>query len=190
MKLLPLDSTALIELVAGWLARPEIHQWLDFGSGRQMITPALLKVMQQQDTHFLRAYTGEDDEVPIGIVCFNSVNRAFRTATLWGINGETQFHCRGYATYAGSRFLTLGFEELGLHAINTWAVEHNPSVRILQRLNFRYIGRQRRCHYIDGRVYDRLFFDLLANEHHELKPPRLRRAAQRSSAARATGPEP
>ena len=27
------------------------------------------------------------------------------------------------------------------------------------------MGRQRRCHWIEGRVYDRLWFDLLASEH-------------------------
>ena len=31
-------------------------------------------------------------------------------------------------------------------------------------LGFRYIGRQRQCHVIDGRAYDRLLFDLLAEE--------------------------
>jgi RimJ/RimL family protein N-acetyltransferase len=61
--------------------------------------------------------------------------------------------------------LTLGFRELGLQAIQTWIVEHNPSVRVAERVRFRPIGRQRRCHYIDGIPYDRLWFDLLASEH-------------------------
>ena len=51
---------------------------------------------------------------------------------------------------------------------HTWVVEGNPSVRALERLNFRYIGRQRQCHYTDGRSYDRLWFDLLASEHKDL----------------------
>jgi len=45
MKLLPLDTPKLIELVAAWLARKENYQWLDFGNGRQILTPALLKIM-------------------------------------------------------------------------------------------------------------------------------------------------
>jgi RimJ/RimL family protein N-acetyltransferase len=47
-------------------------------------------------------------------------------------------------------------------------VDHNPSLRTIERLGFRFIGRQRQCHYIDGRLYDRLLFDLLASEHREL----------------------
>jgi hypothetical protein len=35
MKLLPLDRPEFLELVAGWLARKENYQWLDFGNGRR-----------------------------------------------------------------------------------------------------------------------------------------------------------
>ena len=71
--------------------------------------------------------------------------------------------------------MTLAFGDLGLHTINTWAVEHNQSVRVIERLGFRFIGRQRQCHYIDGRLYDRLLFDLLASEHRELDEARRHR---------------
>lgn len=171
MKLLPLDSTELLELAAGWLARPENDQWLDFGNGRQVITPVLLKMMSQNETHFIRAFTGSDDKEPIGLCGLNNVNRTFGTASLWGLTGSKSFRNRGYATFAGSKFLTLAFNELDLYAINAWAVAHNPSIRILERLNFRYIGRQRMCHRIHGKRYDRLLFDLLVTEHRERELP-------------------
>jgi len=164
MKLLPLDKPELLELAASWLARKENHQWLDFGNGRPLFTPALLKIMAQRDTHFLRAYTSDRDDVPIGILGLNSVDRVFKIATFWGTSGDKSFRNRGYSTLASMKFLALAFRELGLHAINTWAVDHNPSIRIIERLGFRYIGRQRQCHYIDGRLCDRLMFDLLASE--------------------------
>jgi RimJ/RimL family protein N-acetyltransferase len=176
VKLLPLDTPDRIALVARWLARKENYQWLDFGGGRQVVTPALLKIMTQRESHFMRVYTTDENEEPIGIAGLNSVDRTSRTATLWGATGEKSFRSRGYATFAGSKFLTLAFRELGLHAINTWVVEHNPSLRLVQRLGFRLVGRQRQCHYIDGRVYDRLFFDLLASEHRELEVERPRRS--------------
>jgi len=47
-------------------------------------------------------------------------------------------------------------------------VVHNPSVEIGHRLQLHLIGRQRQCHYLDGRTYDRLWFDILASEHQEL----------------------
>src|ERR1043166_1335687 len=165
MKLLPLATSEILDLVAGWLAQKENYQWLDFGNGRQIVTPALLKIMAQRDTHFLRAYSGDRDDRPIGIVGLNSVDRVFKTGTLWAVAGEKSFSNRGYVSLASSKFLTLAFRDLGLHVVNTWIVDRNPSVRSLERLNFRFIGRQRQCHTIDGRPYDRLLFDLLGSEH-------------------------
>ncbi len=172
MKLLPMNGPELFDLVAGWLAGRENHQWLDFGNGRQPVTPALLKIMAQRETHFLRVYTSDRDDLAIGILGLNSIDRTFKTATFWGISGEKSFSNRGYSTFASSKFLTLAFRDLGLNAVNTWAVEHNPSLRTIERLGFRFIGRQRQCHYIDGRPYDRLMFDLLASEHRELADDR------------------
>ncbi len=167
MTLKPLDSVAVIELVAGWLAQKDNHQWLDFGSGRQVPTAAGLKIMTQMQTHVLRVFTADEDDHPIGVVGLNNVDRGFRTATLWAVLGDRSYARRGYATRAVSQMLTLAFQELGLHAVNTWVVEHNPSIGVAERANFRFIGRQRECHYIDGQPFDRLLFDILASEHKE-----------------------
>jgi len=183
MKLLALDRPEFFELVAGWLARKENRQWLDFGNGRQPITPTLLKIMAQRETHFMRVYTSDRDDVPVGILGLNSIDLTFKTATFWGASGDKSFCNRGYSNFGSSKFLTLGFRDLGLHAINTWAVEHNPSVRIIERLGFRFVGRQRQCHCIEGRLYDRLLFDLLASEYEELDEARWQRIEKSPRAA-------
>lgn len=166
MKLRPIDSPELIELVAGWLSQKENGQWLDFG-GRP-ITPELVKVMAQREANVLRVFTADDDETPIGVVGFHNVDRQFKTATIWVVLGDKSYARRGYTTRAVSRMLTLGFHELGLAAVNSWGVEGNPSIQIARRLNFRLIGRLRQSHYIDGRPYDRVWLDILASEHKEL----------------------
>ena len=181
MQFLPLDTPELIERVAGWLAMKENWQWFDFGDGRQTMTPAMLKIMTMRETHFLRVYTGDDDRTPLGLAGFSNVNRAFGTATLWGVSGAKSFRYRGYANLAAPDFLTLGFRELNLHVINTWIVENNPSRRLLERMNFRFAGRQRQCHCIDGRRYDRLWYDLLASEHRENVRPLQTEVATRQT---------
>jgi hypothetical protein len=95
MKLYLLDTPELLQLVAGWLAQKENHQWLDFGNGRQIVTPALLKIMVQRETYFLRAFTSDRHDIPIGIVGLNSVDRTFKTAMFWGAVGEKSFRNRG-----------------------------------------------------------------------------------------------
>lgn len=164
MQLKPLDSPELIQTVAGWLSQPENYQWLQFGDGRQILTPQLLKIMTLRDTNVLRVYTA-DDGTPLGVVGLDEVNRNFKTARIWVVAGDKSFRARGFATHAASEMLTLAFQDLGLHVVNTWIVEDNPSVRVAERLNFKFIGRQRQCHYMDGRVCDRLLFDILASEH-------------------------
>jgi RimJ/RimL family protein N-acetyltransferase len=178
MKLVPLYAPKVLELAAGWLAQKENYQWLDFGNGTRIISPTLLKVMVQRETHYLRAYTSNRADTPIGLVGLNSINSEFKTATFWGLSGDKSFANRGYSTYASSRLMSIAFGELGLVSVNTWAVEHNPSIRTIERLGFRRVGRQRRCHWIDERPYDRLLFDLLAEEHREIGVPRAQRSAQ------------
>ena len=196
MKLLPLDNPDILALVAHWLAQKENHQWLDFGNGRRIVTPALLKIMAQRPAHFMRAYTSDRDDTPIGICGLSSVDLTFRSATLWGAQGDQRFRNRGLGTLAAAKVLTLGFRDLGLRTINTWVAEGNPSLRLIQRLNFRFIGRQRSCHLIDGLAVDRLLFDLLASEHEctegDYRPRRKRLPVQAaaSDSIKVRGPCP
>ena len=168
MTLRPLSSFADFELAAAWLQRKENYQWLDFGSSRQGITPTLLRIMVQREANFLRLYTSDADDTPIGIVALSNIDRNMRTGTFWIVAGDQSFRSRGRGRIAASRFLALAFRDLGLHTVNTWIVEHNVSRRGAEQLGFRFIGRQRQCHFIDGQPYDRLLFDLLASELREI----------------------
>ena len=95
------------------------------------------------------------------------MDRHFKTASIWAVLGNKRYG--GCTREAVSKMLTFGFTELGLHVVNAWTVEINiPAQRVLEALHFKYIGRQRQCHYIDGRPYDRLLFDLLATEHQDV----------------------
>jgi len=167
MKLLPLDSPQLIELVAGWLGREENSKWLDFGHGVHVLSPLALKIMTQRDRHVLRAYTPDESDLPIGLVALSNVDRGSKTAnSLWAVIGRK--HSWALARRAASKLLTLAFTELGLEVVGAWVVENHWSARrALEQLNFHYIGRQRRCHWIDGRPYDRLLYDLVATDHRE-----------------------
>lgn len=177
MRLLPLDTPERVALAAGWLAQKENYQWLDFGNGGEAISPLLLKIMAQRDTHFLRLYTSPLDDRPLGIAGLNSVDRRLRTAVFWGAAGEKSFRSRGWGTLAGSKFLTLAFRELRLNVIQTWVAEGNPSQRLVERLGFRFVGRQRSSHAVGGRPCDRLLYDLLAAEHREIESLPLRATA-------------
>jgi RimJ/RimL family protein N-acetyltransferase len=166
MRLKSLDAPDLASAGA-WLGDEQNTRWLDFGGGTQGLTAAALRMMTQRALHVLRVFTAEDG-ASIGLVALSNVCPRFGTATLWYVLGEKGYAGRGYTTRAVAAMLTMGFQTLGLRAVNAWAVETNaPSVRILVHNRFRPIGRQRRCHVVDGQVCDRLLFDLLASEHGE-----------------------
>jgi RimJ/RimL family protein N-acetyltransferase len=167
MQLKPLDSPDLLRLVTGWLNEKDNAQWLDFGDGRQQVSVEWLKIALQRGTYVLRVFTSDVDDLPIGVVGLANIHRHFKTANFWVVLGDRAFAGQGYASRAGIEMLTLAFGELGLHSVHTWIVEHNPSVRVARNMNFKPIGRQRQCHYIDGRAYDRLWFDVLASDHEE-----------------------
>jgi RimJ/RimL family protein N-acetyltransferase len=177
-KLLPIDTAQRLDLAARWFADESNYQWFDFGGGRQIITLPALQMMLQRPTNYIRLHTDELGR-PIGIAALTDVNRHLRTATFWGITGEKSFRSRGYATLSGSLLLTHAFGELGLNAVNTWLVDTNPSRKVLERLNFRYVGRMRQCHMLGGQMHDRLFYDILASEHRELRPDEVQRFTER-----------
>jgi len=170
MELKPLNDPALIETIADWLSQKENYQWVDYGNGRQILGAASLRMMAQRDIHLLRAFTADDSDEVIGVAGLSNIDRTFKTALVsLCVLGDKRYAGQGYGTRALSRVIGLGFKELGLESMTGWVVENNTaSLRMVERNNFRPIGRQRRCHYIDGRPYDRLLFDLLACEHKEL----------------------
>jgi RimJ/RimL family protein N-acetyltransferase len=176
--LIPPESPELIELVARWLARKENYQWLDFGEGRQLASREWLKTAMQRQTTVLRVFTSDREYLPIGVAGLTNVNTHFGTAGAWVVLGEKTFARQGYATRALSRLLTHGFNDLNLRSIYTWVVEHNVSLEVVRRVGFKPIGRQRQSHVIDGRAYDRLWFDLLAGEHKEIADERRESTAR------------
>jgi RimJ/RimL family protein N-acetyltransferase len=153
------------ELIGSWLSTKENYQWLDFGGMSQALSAVSIRLMNQSNKHYLRVFTPDEADLPIGLAALSDIHRDFRTARLWYVLGDKQHAGKGYATRAVSALLKLGFGELGLKSISAWAVEANkPSVAVLRKNRFREIGNQRQCHYIDGRCHDRLLFDLLASE--------------------------
>jgi RimJ/RimL family protein N-acetyltransferase len=164
MNLLPLDDPGRLGLAHRWLTAPANRQWLCFGDSPEPLSLAALKVMTQRRQHVLRAFTDEGGR-PVGVVALGDIQRQSQSATIWCVLGDKSVAGRGYGTEAMRQGLALGFFELGLASVNTWVVDANtPSRRMVERVGFRLIGVQRRCHRIGDRLHDRLLFDILPEE--------------------------
>jgi RimJ/RimL family protein N-acetyltransferase len=153
-----------LETIAGWLALPRVAKWLDFGTERPL-TALALKYAIAQGSKRLFTYAPGEAHAPIGVVGLSSIHPRFRTALLWYALGEQHFAGRGLTGRAGAEVVRIGFHELDLRAIHAWVVDGNEaSVRILENIGFRRIGRQRQCHTIEGQRRDRLLFDIVPDE--------------------------
>ena len=158
-------TTADLEVAARWLAEPTIAKWLDFGPGRDSPSALALKVAVTRGTDVLFAFAPDRQTAPIGVVGLGNIHRRFRTGMLWYALGDAGYSRRGLTTRAAAAVLRIAFEDLKLEAVNAWTVADNhASLRILQKTGFSLIGRQRRCHCVDGSRSDRLLFDILSSE--------------------------
>ena len=155
-----------LETIAGWLALPRIARWLDFGTERPPTALALKYDLARQHAavHLragrygrCRADRGRRPEqhppaVPDCAALVRSGRAAFCRP---GLDGQ------GRGRGRAARLSGAG----DLRAINAWVVDGNAaSVRILEKIGFRRIGRQRQCHRIEGRRRDRLLFDMVSTE--------------------------
>lgn len=157
-----------VELAWRWLSDEDNAKWLDFGPADEL-TRVSLKFILGREENVVRLFAPEGAPGPLGIVALSDVHRACRTANLWYVLGERVEAGRGHTTRAVSRLLGLAFGELGLASVHAWTVEANvASIRVLERNGFRGIGRQRRCHFLDGHIVDRLLFDLVREEYREV----------------------
>ena len=90
-----LNLPSIYKLVAGWLAQKENYQWLDFGDGRQLVSPEWLKIAAQRGTQVLRLFTSDDERHPSGSSGSANINPHFKTGNLWIVLGEKQCAGRG-----------------------------------------------------------------------------------------------
>jgi RimJ/RimL family protein N-acetyltransferase len=169
MKLLSIDNKD-IPLVCEWLSRASC-EWLDFGEVREF-TPLVLKALMRKKDETFRFFTSDEEpSVPIGIVALNNVSKKYKYASFWAVLGQPELSKRGYTCRALIEILKIAFLDVGLESVNCWLVDGNrPSLRLLEIMGFHYIGRQRKCHMINGEWRDRLHFDLLRSEFGENLP--------------------
>jgi RimJ/RimL family protein N-acetyltransferase len=154
-----------VETAAGWLADPRNVQWLDFGAAVDVPTALTLKLWSQRKSHSIWVFGPAEPWTPVGLVGLGNIHPRYRTAEAWCVLGDKRFGTRDLTAPASAQVIGHGFAELGLRSIYAWTVEVNRGGRrLLERLGFRFIGRQRSSHTIDGGTYDRLWFDLLPQE--------------------------
>ncbi len=155
-----------VEIFTEWLNDFETTDYLD-RSGTVMTLEAERKYLEEnsgnEDIAFV-IVTLEDDKM-IGTVCLEEINAINRTATLGIFIGDKEYRNKGLGTEAIQLILDYGFNYLNLQNIRLNLMEFNErALKCYQKCGFKEYGRRRKCKFINGKFYDSIHMDILAQE--------------------------
>jgi RimJ/RimL family protein N-acetyltransferase len=153
------------QMYAAWLADMEVAQYLTVAYqiiGVDQEREILEKFVRQGD-HFA-IVDGKTDE-PIGGCGFLNLDHLNRTAEVGIFIGEKSCWNKGYGEEAIRLLLDYAFNILNLDNIMLNVYAYNTrAIRCYRKIGFKEIGRRRRARRIQGRSYDIIFMDILAEE--------------------------
>lgn len=91
-----------------------------------------------------------------------------RKGTLGIFIGEREARGKGYGAEAIRLLLDYGFNYLNLNNINLDVLSFNErAIKCYQKCGFKEYGRRRKCKFINGKYYNKVSMDILAEEFKE-----------------------
>ena len=159
-----------IGIVKRWLTNKDNHIWLDSSFHREHMDDKELAIMLLKKEN--KMYMFEVEGKVVGIVGLNRIDMVNRCGIFWIISGNKAYAGYGLGVKVIKIVLGICFNELGLHSVYSWAVDTNKGgrARILEKVGFRLIGRQRECHFMDNVYRDRLWYDIIKEDFFAVQP--------------------
>jgi RimJ/RimL family protein N-acetyltransferase len=151
------------ELVARWLSQPDINRWLTGEwRGRDVTsTNVAMAVRNKRNRIFVVCADGS----ACGVAALADLDVSDHTAMLWYLLGEVRFAGEGVISEAVRQLVSRSFRQFELRSVFAWVMEDNAaSIRVLQKVGFREVGRIRQATCSNGRQVDRIYFDLISEE--------------------------
>ena len=104
----------------------------------------------------------------IGTVSLEKVDNINRTATLGIFIGDKEYRSKGYGTEAIRLILDYGFNYLNLNNIQLEVLEFNErAIKSYKKCGFKEYGRRRKCKFLNGQYYDKIYMEVLAENFNE-----------------------
>ena len=101
----------------------------------------------------------------IGTVGLHDVNYVNRTATLGIFIGDKEYRDKGYGTETIKMILEYGFKYMNLHNIKLDLMGFNTrALKCYEKCGFKEYGRRREAEFLNGKYYDQISMDILAEE--------------------------
>ena len=101
----------------------------------------------------------------IGTISLEQIDSIDRTATLGIFIGDKDYRDKGYGTEAIRLILDYGFNYLNLNNIQLDLMGFNErALNCYKKCGFKEYGRRRKCKFVNGKFYDKISMDILAEE--------------------------
>lgn len=101
----------------------------------------------------------------VGTLSLEDVNYNNRTAVLGIFIGDENYRSNGYGTEAIKLLLDYGFNYVNLNSIKLDVLECNErAIKCYKKCGFKEVGRWRKSKYVNGKYYDTIVMDILAEE--------------------------
>ena len=119
----------------------------------------------QKNEQGIFAIIDSSNDKLIGTVGLHKINNINRTATLGIFIGDKSYRGKGYGTEAIRLILDYGFNYLNLNNIMLKLMGFNErALACYKKCGFKEYGRRRKSKFINGKYYDEIEMDILAEE--------------------------
>ena len=123
----------------------------------------LEKTLKKCDLHFAIVSLAEDKL--LGTCGFNEINHQHRIGTVGIFIGNEENRNHGYGAEALRLLLDYGFNYLNLNNIMLNVKSFNErAIACYQKVGFQEFGRRRQSYFLNGKYYDDVQMDILAEE--------------------------
>lgn len=107
---------------------------------------------------------GKTDKL-IGTVSLENISHINRRATLGIFIGDKEARNKGYGTEAINLILDFGFNYLNLNNVKLDVLGFNErAIACYKKCGFKEYGKRRECVFLNGKYYDTIEMDILAEE--------------------------
>jgi RimJ/RimL family protein N-acetyltransferase len=133
---------------------------------RKHTLKSIKKEIKDSDPDYERNFIILADNNPIGQAGIDDINKHDQRAELFILIGDKQQQGKGYGFMVLQQLLAFAFKKLKLHSLfATATIENHSSVKNLKKAGFREVGIRKEYHYLNGKFYDEVLFELLKKDY-------------------------
>ena len=155
----------VIEKITEWLNKFEITDCIGVSSQIIRLENERKYLENSKDNEIVLFIVRLEDDKLMGSIGLHSIDNINKSATLGIFIGEESGRNKGYGTEAVRLILDYGFNYLNLNNIKLDVMEFNDmAIVCYKKCGFKEYGRRRKCYFLNGKYYDKIEMDILAEE--------------------------